>query len=109
MRRLVRGPAYEAYGNKSYTKIEPLVVALAREVGCPVRLALTVEESFKTVRRIAAARVRLKTGVKRHGTMVARQCTAHYQSPEFNTTSREYNPFSYNDGRKIPATVSRRP
>src|SRR5262249_9501709 len=67
-----------AYGNKSYTKIEPLVVALARKVGCPVRLALTVEESFKTVRR-AAARVRLKTGVKRDGTMVARQCTAHYQ------------------------------
>src|SRR6516164_611715 len=45
---------------------------------CPVRLALTVEESFKTVRR-AAARVRLKTGVKRDGTIVARQCTAHYQ------------------------------
>ena len=67
-----------AYGNKSYTKIEPLVVALARKVGCPVRLALTVEESFKTVRR-AAARVRLKTGVKRDGTIVARQCTAHYQ------------------------------
>ena len=107
MRRLVRGPAYKTYGNKSYTKIEPLVVALARKVGCPVHLALTVEESFKTVRR-AAARVRLKTGVKRDGTMVARQCTAHYPSPEFNTTSREYNPFSYNDGQKIPTTVSRR-
>ena len=50
-----------AYGNKSYTKIEPLVVALARKVGCPVRLALTVEESFKTVRR-AAARVRREDG-----------------------------------------------
>ena len=108
MRRLVTGPAYETYGNKSYTKIEPLVAALARKVGCTVRLALTVEESFKTVHRIAA-RVRLKTGVKRDGTMVARQCTAHYQSPEFNTASREYNSFSYNDGQKIPATVSRRP
>ena len=43
-----------AYGNKSYTKIEPLVVALARKLGRPVRLALTVEESFKTVRRAAA-------------------------------------------------------
>jgi CO/xanthine dehydrogenase Mo-binding subunit len=67
-----------AYGNKSYTKIEPLVVAMAQKVGRPVRLALTVEESFKTVRR-AAARVTMKTGVKRDGTMVARQCTAHYQ------------------------------
>ena len=54
------------------------MVALARKLGRPVRLALTVEESFKTVRR-AAARVRIKTGVKRDGTIVARQCTAHYQ------------------------------
>jgi CO/xanthine dehydrogenase Mo-binding subunit len=67
-----------AYGNKSYTKIEPLVVAMARKVGRPVRLALSAEESFKTVRR-AAARVCMKTGVKRDGTIVARQCTAHYQ------------------------------
>jgi CO/xanthine dehydrogenase Mo-binding subunit len=67
-----------AYGNKSYTKIEPLVVAMAHKVGRPVRLALTVEESFKIVRR-AAARVTMKTGVKRDGTIVARQCTAHYQ------------------------------
>lgn len=67
-----------AFGNKSYTKIEPLVVALARKVGRPVRLALSAEESFKTVRR-AAARVHLKTGVKRDGTIVARQCTAHFQ------------------------------
>jgi CO/xanthine dehydrogenase Mo-binding subunit len=67
-----------AYGNKSYTKIEPLVVAMAHKVGRPVRLALTVEESFKIVRR-AAARVTMKTGVKRDGTLVARQCTAYYQ------------------------------
>jgi CO/xanthine dehydrogenase Mo-binding subunit len=39
-----------AYDNKSYTKIEPLVVAMAHRVGRPVRLALTVEESFKIVR-----------------------------------------------------------
>jgi CO/xanthine dehydrogenase Mo-binding subunit len=67
-----------AYGNKSYTKIEPLVVAMAHKIRRPVRLALTVEESFKLVRR-AAARVTMKTGVKRDGTLVARQCTAHYQ------------------------------
>ena len=38
-----------AYGNKSYTKIEPLVIAMARRVGRPVRPALTVEESSKIV------------------------------------------------------------
>ncbi len=67
-----------AYGNKSYTKLEPLTVALSRQVGRPVRLAFTVEESFKMVRR-AAARVRVKTGVTRDGTIVARHCTAHFQ------------------------------
>lgn len=67
-----------AYGNKSYTKIEPLTIALARYVKRPVRLALSVEEAFKTVRR-AAVRYRLKTGVKRDGTLVARECEIYYQ------------------------------
>jgi CO/xanthine dehydrogenase Mo-binding subunit len=43
-----------------------------------VRLALTVEEAFKTVRR-AAVRYRLKTGVRRDGTLLARDAEIHYQ------------------------------
>jgi len=43
-----------------------------------VRLALTSEEVFKTVRR-SAVRYRLRTGVKRDGTLVARACEIHYQ------------------------------
>jgi CO/xanthine dehydrogenase Mo-binding subunit len=67
-----------AYGNKSYTKIEPLTIALAARVKRPVRLALTAEEGFKSVRR-AGVRFRLKTGVKRDGTLVARECEIYYQ------------------------------
>ena len=67
-----------AYGNKSYTKLEPLTVAMSRTVGRPVRMAFSVEESFKIVRR-AAARVQMKTGVKNDGTIVARHAIAHYQ------------------------------
>jgi CO/xanthine dehydrogenase Mo-binding subunit len=67
-----------AYGNKSYTKIEPLVIALAAAVRRPVRLALTAEEAFQSVRR-AAVRYRLKTGARRDGTLVARQGEIHYQ------------------------------
>jgi CO/xanthine dehydrogenase Mo-binding subunit len=67
-----------AYGNKSYTKIEPLVIALAAAVKRPVRLALTSEEAFLSVRR-AAVRYRLKTGARRDGTLVARQAEIHYQ------------------------------
>lgn len=61
------------FGSKSYTKIEPLVVSLSRAAGGPVRLALSVEEAFKTTRR-HAARCTIKTGVRQDGTFVARQC-----------------------------------
>ncbi|WP_179131495.1 xanthine dehydrogenase family protein molybdopterin-binding subunit [Candidatus Entotheonella palauensis] len=61
------------FGSKSYTKIEPLAVCLSRAAGRPVRLALTVEEAFKTTRR-HAARCTIKTGVMQDGTFVARHC-----------------------------------
>jgi CO/xanthine dehydrogenase Mo-binding subunit len=61
-----------AYGSKSYFKIEPLIVAMARKTGGrPVRLAQSVPESMLTTRR-HSAKVRIKTGFKRDGTLVAR-------------------------------------
>jgi CO/xanthine dehydrogenase Mo-binding subunit len=60
------------FGSKSYTKFEPLVVALARKARRPVKICNSVAESMLTVRR-HAARVRLKTGVKKDGTLVARE------------------------------------
>jgi CO/xanthine dehydrogenase Mo-binding subunit len=64
------------FGSKSYTKFEPLVVALARKAKAPVKICNSVAESMLTVRR-HAARVRLKTGVKRDGTLVAREAEIH--------------------------------
>jgi len=60
------------YGSKSYTKFEPLVVALARKARRPVRICNSVAESMVTVRR-HGARVRIKTGAKRDGTIIARE------------------------------------
>ena len=60
------------YGSKSYTKFEPLVVALARKAMRPVRVCNSVGESMVTVRR-HGARVRIKTGVKSDGTIMARE------------------------------------
>lgn len=60
------------YGSKSYTKFEPLVVALARKAKQPVRICNSVGESMVTVRR-HGARVRVKTGVKNDGTIMARE------------------------------------
>ncbi len=39
------------FGSKSYTKLEPLTVALARKARRPVRIANTVEEAMVTTRR----------------------------------------------------------
>jgi CO/xanthine dehydrogenase Mo-binding subunit len=60
------------FGSKSYTKFEPLVAALARKARSPVRICNSIAESMLTVRR-HAARIRLKTGVKKDGTLVARE------------------------------------
>ncbi len=60
------------FGGKSYAKIEPLVVAASRKVGRPVRVCLSVPEAMLTVRR-HSARIRLKTGVRQDGAIMARE------------------------------------
>ena len=60
------------FGGKSYAKIEPLVVAASRKVGRPVRVCLSVPEAMLTVRR-HSAKIRLKTGVKHDGAIMARE------------------------------------
>ena len=66
-----------AFGGKSYFKIEPLAVALARTAaGRPVRLAQSASESMLTIRR-HSARCRVRTGVRHDGTVVARESQVH--------------------------------
>jgi CO/xanthine dehydrogenase Mo-binding subunit len=67
------------YGGKLAVKTEPLAAALSWKVGRPVRLVLSVEESFKTVTR-HPARFRVKTGVTRDGRLVARECLIHMET-----------------------------
>ena len=67
------------YGGKLAVKTEPLAAALSWKAKRPVRLAHTVEESFKTVTR-HPARVRIKTGVTKDGKLLARQCLIHMET-----------------------------
>lgn len=60
------------YGSKLYPKLEPIAAALAFKAGRPVGVTLTREEVFLTITK-HAAKMYLKTGVKRDGTVVARQ------------------------------------
>jgi len=68
-----------AYGGKLAVKTEPLAVALSWKARRPVRLAHSIEESFKTVTR-HPARVQIKTGVTKDGKLVARQCLIYMET-----------------------------
>jgi CO/xanthine dehydrogenase Mo-binding subunit len=59
------------FGSKSYCKIEPIAVLLARKSGRPVRLALAMDESMMTVCEHAAEIV-VRTGVSDRHETVAR-------------------------------------
>ncbi|MGH7929960.1 MAG: xanthine dehydrogenase family protein molybdopterin-binding subunit, partial [Candidatus Binatia bacterium] len=64
------------YGGKVYPKVEPITVALALKARRPVRVVLSREEVFYTITKHAAS-IRMKTGVKNDGTLVARECEIH--------------------------------
>jgi CO/xanthine dehydrogenase Mo-binding subunit len=61
------------YGGKVYPKVEPIAVALALKARRAVRVVLSREEVFYTITKHAAS-IRMKTGVKNDGTLVAREC-----------------------------------
>jgi CO/xanthine dehydrogenase Mo-binding subunit len=66
-----------AFGGKQHAKYEPLLAFMALRLGRPVRLVLTLEETFQAVRR-GAASVRVRSGFRRDGTLVFRDVDADY-------------------------------
>ncbi|MFQ5694233.1 MAG: xanthine dehydrogenase family protein molybdopterin-binding subunit, partial [Nitrospinota bacterium] len=63
-----------SFGSKAYSKIEPLAVALSRRAGKPVKVELSMEEMFRSITRHAAV-VTSRVGVRRDGTLVAKEVT----------------------------------
>jgi CO/xanthine dehydrogenase Mo-binding subunit len=59
------------FGSKSYTKIEPIAVAIARKAGRPVRIRNSVDESMVTTRR-HNMRCRMRTAAAADGTLLGR-------------------------------------
>src|SRR5947208_9114460 len=57
--------------------MEPLAAVLARKTGRPVPLLLTRPEEFVTTTK-HEARVRIKSGLKRDGSITAREVEIHY-------------------------------
>jgi len=61
------------FGNKMEAHVQPAVVLLALKTRRPVKLIMSREEDFEAVRARHPVTIRMKTGVKRDGTIVARE------------------------------------
>ena len=60
------------FGSKSYTKMEPITVAVARKAARPVRIENRVEESMLTTRR-HGMRCRMRTAATSEGRLLGRE------------------------------------
>jgi CO/xanthine dehydrogenase Mo-binding subunit len=67
------------YGAKCYPCIEPIAAVLSKASGRPVRLHLTREEEFVTITK-HGVRVRLTTGLRSDGTIIARKAICHFDT-----------------------------
>jgi len=68
------------FGGKAEPSAQIIAVALARETGRPVKLILSRDEEFTMMRMRHPAKVRVKTGAKKDGTLVAREFDATYDA-----------------------------
>ncbi len=64
------------FGSKLYPQIEPFVAVLARKTGRPVRMVTSLEEELIAGLPRHPFKIWLKTGVKKDGTLIARQARA---------------------------------
>ncbi len=67
------------FGSKSYTRMEPLTIAVARKAGRPVRIVNRVDEAMLTSRQ-HAMRVRLRTAARADGVLLARDARCWYDT-----------------------------
>jgi CO/xanthine dehydrogenase Mo-binding subunit len=65
------------FGGKGWPKFEPLMAFLALKTGRPVRLVLTLEETFQNARR-TSARVHARTGFDASGRIVFQDIAADF-------------------------------
>jgi CO/xanthine dehydrogenase Mo-binding subunit len=75
--RIVAPDPGGAFGGKGWPKFEPLLAYLALRTGRPVRLVLSLEETFQAVRR-TSARMHARTGFDRSGRIVFQQLDADF-------------------------------
>lgn len=65
------------FGGKQNPKLEPLIAFIALRTGRPVRLILTLEETFQAVRR-TSAEIRVRTGLLADGMLAFQDIESNY-------------------------------
>jgi CO/xanthine dehydrogenase Mo-binding subunit len=72
-------PMGGSFGAKTFLRLEPVVAALARKAGRPVRAVLSRSEEFLTLNR-HPARFRVRLGARADGTLVAKRVEAFWDT-----------------------------
>jgi CO/xanthine dehydrogenase Mo-binding subunit len=80
------------YGAKTYPKLEALVAALAMKAGAPVKLVLDRDEEFLTIRKHDAL-IKIKTGARRDGTLLARKVELWWDAGAYADVSPRFAMF----------------
>jgi CO/xanthine dehydrogenase Mo-binding subunit len=71
------------FGGKTTVYTEPIAVALSRKSGRPVKMVMSREDVFRATGPAGAAKIELKLGAKRDGTLVAAQARMWYEAGGF--------------------------
>ena len=75
--RVIAPDSGGSFGGKAWPKFEPLMAWLALRTGRPVRLVLTLEETFQQARR-TSARVRIRSGFANSGLIAFQDIEADF-------------------------------
>ena len=71
------------FGGKTVVYLEPVALALSNKSGAPVKMVMSREEVFRASGPTSGARVYVKVGAKKDGTITAGHCELKYQAGAF--------------------------
>ena len=84
--RVIVPPMGGGFGGKTYAKAEPVAATLALATRRPVKFVLSRDEEFVSTTKHESV-ITLRTGVKRDGTLVARQTRALFNAGAYTDIS----------------------
>jgi len=75
------------FGGKNGVNVQPIAVALALAAGRPVKITLSRTEDMEMLRSRHPARIRMRTGAKKDGTLVAREAELLFDAGAYGDES----------------------